>query len=267
MCQILKQKDNTMNRTIHKFYIPDGTWYDFMTGKKFPGNKKYTSFYKEDEYPVFAHAGSIVPLSNRSDYNNTGLPVDLEIQIFPGVSNTYTMYEDDGVTSLYREGYFLKTSIDYNYLKNQYTVIIRSVDGKSGIIPDRRNYKIVFRNTKQPDEVTAFFDTEKINFTSYVDGNDFVVEVKECFTLGQLSVSLRGKNIEIDEARLINDDVNSILMDLKIDTYLKEDIAEIMFNDEVPSKKRIEIRKLRKKGLSKEYMDLFLQLIQYISEV
>ena len=47
----------------------------------------------------------------------------------------------------------------------------------------------------------------------------------------------------------------------------KEDIAEIMFNDEVPSKKRIEIRKLRKKGLSKEYMDLFLQLIQYISEV
>ena len=66
---------------------------------------------------------------------------------------------------------------------------------------------------------------------------------------------------------MINDDVNSILMDLKIDTYLKEDIAEIMFNDEVPSKKRIEIRKLRKKGLSKEYMDLFLQLIQYISEV
>ena len=85
--------------------------------------------------------------------------------------------------------------------------------------------------------------------------------------MGQLSVSLRGKNIEIDEASLIYDDVNSILMDLKIDTYLKEDIAEIMFNDEVPSKKRIEIRKLRKKGLSKEYMDLFLQLIQYISEV
>ena len=40
-----------------------------------------------------------------------------------------------------------------------------------------------------------------------------------------------------------------------------------MFGNEQPSKKRIEIRKLRKKGLSKEYMDLFLQLIQYISEV
>jgi len=267
VCPILNKKDPTMNRTIHRFYIPDGVWYDFMTGKKFPGNKKYTSFYKEDEYPVFAHAGSIIPLSNRSDYNNTGVPVDLEIQIFPGVSNTYTMYEDDGVTSLYREGYFIKTSIDYNYLKNNYNVIVRSIDGKSGIIPDKRNYKFVFRNTKQPDEVAAFFDNEKINYTSYVDGNDFVVEVKDCFTLGQLSVSCRGKNIEIDAARLINDDVNSILMDLQINTYLKEAIAEIMFGNEQPSKKRIEIRKLRKEGLSKEYMNLFLQLIQYISEV
>ena len=256
-----------MNRTIHRFYIPDGIWYDFITGKKFPGNKKYVSFYKEEDYPVFAHAGSIIPLSNRSDYNNTGLPVDLEIQIFPGVSNTYTLYEDDGVTSLYREGYFLKTSIDYNYLKNNFTVIIRSVDGKSGIIPDKRNYKVVFRNTKEADDVVAYFDAEKINHTSYVDGNDFVVEVKDCFTIGQLSISCKGNNIEIDAARLINDDVNSILMDLQINTYLKEDIAAIMFGNEQPSKKRIEIRKLRKKGLSKEYMNLFLQLIQYISEV
>ena len=34
-------------RTVHRFFIPDGTWYDFVTGKKFPGNKKYISFFKE----------------------------------------------------------------------------------------------------------------------------------------------------------------------------------------------------------------------------
>ena len=62
-----------MNRTVHRFFIPDGIWYDFRKGKKFPGNKKYVSFFKEEDYPVFAHAGSIIPLSNRSDYNNVGL--------------------------------------------------------------------------------------------------------------------------------------------------------------------------------------------------
>ncbi|MDO5393940.1 MAG: glycoside hydrolase family 31 protein [Mycoplasmatota bacterium] len=267
VCPILNTKDVMMDRTIHRFFIPDGTWYDFITGKKFPGNKKYISFFKEEDYPVFAHAGSIIPLSNRSDYNNTGLPIDLEIQIFPGVSNTYTMYEDDGVTALYREGYYLKTSIDYNYLRNNYTVVIRSIDGKSGIVPDKRNYKMVFRNTKKPQEVLTYFNAEKLPFEAYIDGNDFVVELKDVPTIGQVTINCKGKDIEIEAARLINDEVDSILMDLKINTYLKEEIADIMFGKESISKKRIAIRKLKKKGLSKEYIGLFLKLLEYLSEV
>lgn len=247
--------------------MPNGIWYDFITGKKFPGNKKYVSFFRDEDYPVFAHAGSIIPLSNRSDYNNTALPTDMEIQIFPGVSNTYTLYEDDGVTSLYKDGYYIKTSIDYNYLKNNYTVIIRAIEGKSGIAPLKRNYKMVFRNTKQATDVTAYFNTDMIPVTNYVDGNDFIVEINNCPTIGQLTINCKGRDIEIDAIRLINDDVNSILMDLKIETYMKENIASIMFGNLPLNSKRVEIRKLKKKGLSKEYITLFLKLLEYISEV
>ncbi len=266
VCPILEPKDVTMNRTIHRFFVPDGTWYDFVTGKKFPGNKKYVSFFKESDYPVFAHSGSIIPFSNRSDYNNIGLPTDLEIQIFPGASNTYTLYEDDGVTSLYREGYYLKTSIDYNYLRNNYTVIIRSIDGKSGIAPDRRNYKMVFRNTKKAEDVTVYFNADKLECENYIDGNDFIVEIKNVPTIGQLTINCKGKDIEIDAVRLINDDIDSILMDLKIDTYLKEEIGGIIFGDLPIAKKRIELRKLKSKNLSKEYLGLFLKLLDYIGE-
>ena len=266
VCPILEPKDPVMNRTIHRFFVPDGTWYDFVTGKKFPGNKKYVSFFKEDDYPVFAHSGSIIPFSNRSDYNNIGLPTDLEIQIFPGASNTYTLYEDDGVTSLYREGYYLKTSIDYNYLRNNYTVIIRSIDGKSGVVPAKRNYKMVFRNTKEAENVVIYFNSDKIQSENYVEGNDFIVEVKNVPTIGQLTINCKGKDIEIDAVRLINDDLDSILMDLKIDTYLKEAISDLLFSDLTIDKKRIGIRKLRKQGLSKEYTELFLKLLDYIGE-
>ena len=266
VCPILEPKDPVMNRTIHRFFVPDGVWYDFVTGKKFPGNKKYVSFFKEDDYPVFAHAGSIIPFSNKSDTNNIGLPTDLEIQIFPGVSNTYTLFEDDGITSLYREGKFLKTSIDYNYMRNNYTVIIRSIEGKSGIAPERRNYKMVFRNTKKAENVTIYFNSEKLDSENYVDGNDFVVEVKNVPTIGQLTINCKGKDIEIDAVRLINDDLDSILMDLKINTYLKENIAKIIFGDLPIEKKRIQIRKLKNAGLSKEYMKLFLKLLDYIGE-
>ena len=255
-----------MNRTIHRFFVPDGVWYDLVTGKKFPGNKKYVSFVKEDDYPVFAHAGSIIPFSNKSDYNNIGLPTDLEVQIFPGVSNTYTLFEDDGITSMYKEGYYLKTSIDYNYLRNNYTVIIRSIDGKSGIAPEKRNYKMVFRNTKQADSVTVYFNANKLQSYNYVDGNDFVVEVRDVPTIGQLTINCKGKDIEIDAVRLIKDDIESILLDLMIDTYLKEEIDEILFGDLPFAKKRIEVRKLKKKGLSKEHIDLFLNLLNYMNE-
>ena len=268
VCPILDKKDPTMNRTIHRFFIPDGIWYDYVTGKRFLGNKKYISFFKDEDYPVFAHAGSIIPLSNRSDYNNTGLPTDMEIQIFPGVSNTYTLYEDDGITSLYKDGYYLKTSIDYNYLKNNYTVIIRSIEGKSGIIPEKRNYKMVFRNVREADDVTAFFDRDAFNnIDSYVDGNDFIVELNDVPTIGQLTVNCKGKNIEIDAQRIINDDVKSILLDLKINTYLKEELADIMFGELPIGQKRIEIRKMKKKGLSKEYLNMFLKLLEYMAEV
>ena len=47
-------------------------------------------------------------------------------------------------------------------------------------------------------------------------------------------------------------------------TILKDDIASVLFGELSIDKKRIEIRKLRKKGLSKEHMDLFLKLIDYI---
>lgn len=267
VCPILNRKDDLMSRTVHRFYMPDGIWYDFFTGKKFPGGKKYVSFFREEDYPVFAHAGSIIPLSNRSDRNNIGLATEMEIHIFPGVSNMYTLYEDDGMTSPYKEGYYLKTSIDYNYLRSNYTVIIRSIEGKSGIVPDRRDYKLVFRNTKQAESVKVMFNDQVINGTYTVDGNDFIVYLKQIPTIGQLTINCRGKDIEIDAVRVINDDVNSILMDLQISTYLKEDIANIIFGDKSIQKKRIAIRKLKSKGLAKEHIKLFLKLLEYIAEV
>ena len=101
----------------------------------------------------------------------------------------------------------------------------------------------------------------------YIEENDFVVEVNNVNTIGQLTLNCRGKDIEIDAVRLINEDIDSILMDLQISTYLKEKLAGIIFSDLPIKKKRIAIRKLRKDGLSKEHMKLFLKLMEYIESV
>ncbi len=217
---IIKKKDYVMNRVVHKFFLPDGMWYDFFTGKKFPGGKAHISFFKDEDYPVFAKAGSIVTLGHNDNMNDTTPPKNLEIQIFPGRSNTYSLYEDDGVSELYNKGFYLISTIDYNYMPNNYTVIVRAAEGKSGIVPEKRNYKFVFRNTKKANDVIVYFNDTQIESKNYVQGSNFIVEVENVDTIGQLTLNCKGKDIEIDAVRIINEDIESIISDLQIETEM-----------------------------------------------
>ena len=264
---IITKKDEVMNRVIHNFYLPEGTWYDYVTGKKFPGKKSYISFFRDEDYPVFAKSGAIIPLSNNQNINDTTPPTDMEINIFPGQSNSYTLFEDDGESDLYRKDFYLLTQIDYTYMPSNYSVVIRSVKGKSGIVPDKRNYKIIFRNTKRTDDVTAYMNETSLSLKTYVDGPNFVVEIKDVPTVGQLSISCKGKDIEIDALRLINEDIERIISDLQISTEMKEKIDAILFGSEPIKKKRIAIRKLGKNGLDKKFIKMFLKLLEYIGEI
>jgi alpha-glucosidase (family GH31 glycosyl hydrolase) len=264
---IVNKKDHIMNRVIQKFYIPEGIWYDFVTGKKFPGGKSYVSFFKDQDYPVFAKAGAIIPLGENDNINDTTPPKNMEINIFPGKDNVYQLYEDDGVSNLYLKGYYLLTNIEYNYLPNNYTVIIRAVEGKSGIVPEKRNYKIRFRNTKKAEDVIAYFNSQSIECEKYVDGTDFIVEVKDIKTIGQLTINCKGADIEIDAVRIINEDIKTIISDLQIDTLLKEKIDDVLFSDLAINKKRIAVRKLKKHGLERKFIRLFLKLLEYINQV
>ncbi len=252
---IITQKDEVMNRVVHNFYLPNGTWYDYVTGKKFPGNKSYISFFRDEDYPVFAKSGAIIPLSNNKKINDTTPPVDMEINIFPGQSNSYTLFEDDGESDLYRKDYYILTQIDYTYMPNNYSVVIRAVKGKSGIIPEKRNYKIVFRNTKRTEEVSAYINDKSLSLKTYVDGPNFVIEINDVPTVGQLTISCKGKDIE------------RIISDLKISTQMKETIDSILFSKDPIKKKRIAIRKLGKTGLDKKFIRMFLKLLEYIGEI
>ncbi len=265
---ITKPKEPTMNRSIERIFLPKGTWYDFKTGKKFVGNKRYVVFYKEEEYPVFAKAGGIIPLANLDkNINDTTPSESMEIHVFPGESNIFKLYEDDGVTKLYQNGFYIVTAIDYNYLQNNYTLIIHPVEGKTEIIPRFRDYKVRFRNTRTADSVDIYINGDKANipYECYEEENDFVVDVKHVDTTKQLTINCKGKDIEINAVRIINEDVNSIISDLKIKTSLKEEIASIFFSNLDIKNKRIQIKKL--KGLEPRFKRMFIKLLEYLAEI
>ena len=265
---IISQSDILIDRTIQKFFIPDGIWYDFKTGKKYIGNKKYVSFYSIEDYPIFVKAGGIIPLAGVNDLMSTALPQELEIHVFPGISNYYDLYEDDGISKKYKDGDYCITRIDYNYLSNNYNLIIRCIDGKSTLFFKERDYRIRFRNTKLAQNVKVYSNDIEVPYNKYQIENDFIIEVKGISTSSQLTINCTGNDIEIDAQMLINDDIDSILSDLRVPTNLKDIIAGILFNEKLSnSKKRIEIKKLKRKGLDSKSIKIFLKLIEYMSEV
>ena len=265
---ITKPKDEVMDRSIEKIFLPEGTWYDFKTGKKYLGNKRYILFYKDEDYPVFARDGSIVCMADlEKNLNVTNSPNTMEVHVFPGKSNQYNLYEDDGFSNLHEEGYYLLTRIDYNYMSNNYTLIIRPVEGKTGIVPAKRTYRIRFRNTREANDVIVYIDNDKVEPVTYVDDTDFIVEVADVPTTKQLTINCKGKDIEIDAVRLINDDIDSIISDLQIKTLLKEQIGRIMFSNLSIERKRLEIRKMHKRGLDKVFVNMFMKLLEYVAQI
>ena len=249
LAPITDPKDSVMKRVVHKIYLPEGTWYDFKTGKKFPGGKRYVTFYKDEDYPVYAKSGTIIPLArlDDEDINDVNPPKKMEIQVFPGENNSYDLYEDDGITNLYKEGNYIITNINYNYMPN--------------------NYTLKFRNTKNIEYVKTNLGIKEIVNNSYQDESDFIIEVNDIPTNEQLTINCGGKDIEIDAVRLINEDIDEIIQDIQIETTLKETIANILFSDAEIRKKRILIRKLRSKGLKSIFIKMFLKLLDYISEI
>lgn len=265
VCPITTKKDIIMNRNIHQMYIPAGTWYDFVSGKKFPGNKEYVAFFTEEEYPVFARSGSIIPMAILDNINDTNPPKKMEFHIFPGCSNHFQLYEDDGKTNLYLRGNYLLTDIDYKYEKDGYTLTLKALEGRAGVVPDYRDYKFRFRNVVASSKISVLHNGSPIEFTTYVDGNDFIIEVKNIHTTGQLQIKYLGENFEIEATRIMNTEIDAILNDLQIDTEVKEQLSKILFGDLPIKKKRIEVRKL--KGLEKKFQKLFLKLLEYIEQV
>ena len=66
---------------------------------------------------------------------------------------------------------------------------------------------------------------------------------------------------------LVNEDIDDILSDLQIETVLKEKISDAIFSNDTVREKRIALRKLKRDGLDKSFIKLFLNLLEYIEQI
>ena len=257
---ITNKKNIVIDRVMKKIFVPDGIWFNLLDGKQYNGAKYYTNFYRDEDYPVFVKAGSIIPMS----YNiKEDIPSTLELNIYPLNDGTYNLYEDDGITNNYKKGMYMITNFSYHYEKDNYTLKISKSEGKN--LLSKRNYLLRFKNTKNIKAV--YIEDKSITYNCYYDKNDFIMQINNLIVGRDLEVNIKGENVLVSSIRLINEDIKEILYDLAINTSLKDKLDEILFSDLEVKKKRIKIRKLKKKGLDSKYIKIFINLLEYIQKI
>lgn len=242
------------------YFLPKGNWYNYFSSEFYEGAKKYSSYFRIDEYPVFVRPGSVIVKNNDLyPYSYTN-PKNLLIEFFPGAGKSYVLYEDDGISQKYLEGNYMKTQISYRNELKEYTIDIKPIDGKSGIIPEFRNYTLVFKNIKNPSLVIVKTMENTLPFNIKRVGKDIIIDIKNINTLELVTIKL--KSDEVLENLYIHEDnisIDNFINDLEVPNELKDKVKEILLsNDNFTGLfKKLELKKL---GLTNLMIDKILEL-------
>jgi len=154
-------------------WLPEGDWFDFFTGEHLPGGRWHAFYGTLADTPVVARAGAIVPLSRRSsqkqadgtgwaDYSN---PAELEIHLFPGVSNAFELYEDDGESQSYLQGHACRTVLSQRWHGDSLEFNIAPAEGETSLVPAERTYHLALHGVCRPDEVGLWINGAEMPVT------------------------------------------------------------------------------------------------------
>ena len=143
-------------------WFPEGTWTDIFTGEVYYAGKngKEMKIYRWlDTIPVFAKAGTILPLSGDKHTNSVANPVNLELNVFEG-NGAYELYEDDGDKKMFT---VIKTEVT-----DGKSVTTISVTGDKSVMPDGRTITLNLKNCNgKVYSVTS--DGEPVDYKTYTD--------------------------------------------------------------------------------------------------
>jgi len=84
--------------------LPAGVWYDWWTGETFAGKRWIERPVDLTTLPLYARAGSIIPLDPVRQYTAQSVTEPTILVVFSGANSAFTLYDDDGQSLAYRGG-------------------------------------------------------------------------------------------------------------------------------------------------------------------
>ena len=145
------------NDIRNNIYLPEGTWYDWFTGETYEGGRIINNFDAPLwKLPVFVKGGAIIP-TTKPNNNVKGIDKALRMyEIYPMGRTSFTEYDDDGVTELYRAGEYATTLIEQSCdAKGCVTVTINPTSGGFDGFVKEKVTVLKVNTSKEPKKVSA----------------------------------------------------------------------------------------------------------------
>ena len=109
--------------TSRKVYFPKGAgWYDIYNGAYLQGGQEITVDAPYERIPVYAKAGSIIPVGPDIEYAGQKEAEPITLVVYAGADAVFDFYNDEGVNYNYEKGEFARVRLTYTDASRTLTI-------------------------------------------------------------------------------------------------------------------------------------------------
>jgi alpha-D-xyloside xylohydrolase len=108
---------------VRTVYLPaNNDWYDFRTGRRYAGGKVVAAQADIGTIPLFARAGSILPLGPEVQYADQRSGQPIELRVYPGRDGSFELYDDAGDGQGYLQGEHAVRRFSWDQARGKLTI-------------------------------------------------------------------------------------------------------------------------------------------------
>lgn len=166
--------DTQLSRQV--VWLPGGDWYNFFTGEHYTGDSWHAIYGKLKDIPLFAKAGAIVPLAAKG--SGVANPAELQVHIFAGADNAFTLYEDDGETTDFIKGHSCQTVFSQKWTGDNLEFVIAAPIGDTSLIPAQRLFQLHVHGVKSNVKISLEVDGHNVSAVATYDPEAETLSIK-----------------------------------------------------------------------------------------